>query len=97
MNLRNADYLSEIAKTMGCELTPSQITRSLDLLADEAKSSVLRLTAALGDESGKLTRLMDNTHALLTTLTSDAAKDLPPLLKMAINGFLRVHPEVAPK
>lgn len=56
-----------------------------------------KLAAALGAESRRLTSLMDDSHALVTILTSDAAKDLPPLIKMAVNGFMKAHPEVCPK
>lgn len=56
-----------------------------------------KLASALGAESERLTALMDSSHAILTILTSDAAKDLPPIIKMAVNGFMRAHPEVAPK
>lgn len=56
-----------------------------------------KLAAALGAESRRLTALMDDCNALLTILTSDAAKDLPPIIKMAVNGLMRAHPEVTPK
>lgn len=56
-----------------------------------------KLAAALGIESERLTSFMDDSHALLTLLTSDAARDLPPIIKMAVNGFMRKHPEVAPR
>ena len=56
-----------------------------------------KLASALGAESRRLTALMDDSNALLTILTSDVAKDLPPLIKMAVNGFMRAHPEVCPK
>ena len=70
------------------------------LAADRTNAALAenrKLAAALGAESARLTALQDNAQMLLVLLTSDAAKDLPPILKMAVNGFLRAHPEVAPR
>lgn len=64
---------------------------------DAMRAENRKLSAALSTESLRLTALQDDIHALLYTLTSDAAKDFQPIIQMAINGFMRLHPEVVPK
>ena len=69
---------------------------SISRLGDAFSAEAARLGAALTAESERNTALLTDLRPLISVLTSDAANDMHPMLKMAVRGFLKLHPELEP-
>lgn len=70
----------------------STFTKDVEL--SKARAEVARLAVALGMESERVTSLLTDIQALMAILTSDAAEGMHPLLKAAVRGFLKLHPDI---
>ena len=87
--------LAEMQRVMNLVLYREELALAEQTILSQ-ETELNRIAAILTTESERTTALLTDLRPLLSVLTSDAAADMHPMLKMAVRGFLKLHPELEP-